>query len=277
MPRHSREMRSPVMISGISFGQFIPGKSLLHRLDPRTKIICVIAVALAIVYVVKWYQFAALAGFVFTALLLTGIPVRIYLRSLYSIWLLLAVTFCLQALLTPGEVLFGLGALTVTREGLAAGGQIFLRLAMLALIAFLLTLTTSPVSLTAGLESILAPLKRVGVPTHELAMMMTIAMRFVPILLTVADKVVKAQKSRGAGFGSGKIGERVRGLLPLFVPLFAGALRSAEELAVAMEARCYRGGANRTRMKSLVLQWPDYVSLGITCAVLAALAGLQYL
>lgn len=265
------------MISGVAFGQYIPGKSLLHQLDPRTKIACVIATAIAIVYVVQWYGFAMLAGFVFTALLLTGIPAKVYLRSLYSIWLLLAVTFFLQALLTPGEVIFGLGALTVTREGLAAGGQIFFRLALLALIAFLLTLTTSPVSLTAGLESMLAPLKRVGAPTHELAMMMTIAMRFVPILLTVAEKVVKAQKSRGAGFGSGKIVERVKGLLPLFVPLFAGALRSAEELAVAMEARCYRGGANRTRMNSLVLQLPDYAALGVTFTVLAAAVGLKYI
>jgi len=264
------------MISSITFGQFIPGNSLLHRLDPRTKVICVIATAIAVVSIVKWYEFAILAVFIFLSMILSRIPARIFFRGLFSIWLLLVVTFSLQALLTPGEVLFGLGALKITREGLAAGCQIFLRLALLILIAFLLTLTTSPISLTAGLESILAPLKRAGVPTHELAMMMTIALRFVPTLLTEAEKVIKAQQSRGAGLGSGEVVERVKGLLPLFVPLFAGALRRAEELAVAMEARCYRGGANRTRMNSLVLELPDYVTLGITFAVLAMSVWLRF-
>jgi len=265
------------MISGKTIGQFIPGNSLLHRLDPRTKVICVIATAIAVVSIAKWYEFVVLAAFVLVSVILTRIPAKIFIKGLFSLWLLLIVTFCLQALLTPGEVVFGLGALKITREGLAAGGQIFLRLALLILIAILLTLTTSPLSLTAGLESILAPLKRVGVPTHELAMMMTIALRFVPTLLTEAEKVIKAQQSRGAGFGSGGgVAGRVKGLLPLFVPLFAGALRGAEELAVAMEARCYQGGANRTRMKSLVLELQDYVALSITFAVLAVLVLLRF-
>ncbi|MDF9407573.1 energy-coupling factor transporter transmembrane protein EcfT [Pelotomaculum isophthalicicum JI] len=264
------------MINVVTIGQFVPGDSLLHRLDPRTKIICVIATAIAVFVVVKWYEFVLLSGFVFLSMILTGIPARLFLKGLFSIWLLLVVTFLLQALLTPGEVLFGLGFLKVTREGLMGGGQIFVRLALLILIAFLLTLTTSPVNLTAGLESILAPLKRVGVPTHELAMMMTIALRFVPTLLNEADKVTKAQRSRGAGFSSGGTMSRVKGLLPLFVPLIAGALRSAEELAVAMESRCYRGGANRTRMKSMALGVPDYVTMSITFAVLALSVWLRY-
>ncbi|OPY61455.1 MAG: Energy-coupling factor transporter transmembrane protein EcfT [Pelotomaculum sp. PtaU1.Bin065] len=260
----------------VTIGQFVPGDSLLHRLDPRTKVVCVIATAIAVFIIASWYEFALLTGFVFLSMILTGISAKIFFRGLLSIWLLLAVTFFLQALLTPGEVWFGLGFLKVTKEGLAGGGQIFLRLVLLILIAFLLTLTTSPVNLTAGLESILAPLRRVGVPTHELAMMMTIALRFVPTLLNEADKIAKAQRSRGAGFGSGGAMDRVKGLLPLFVPLFAGALRSAEELAVAMEARCYRGGANRTRMHSLTLKPEDYMTLLITFAILAITVWLRY-
>lgn len=264
------------MVNTITVGQFVPGNSLLHRLDPRTKVVCVIATAIAIVLVAQWYGFVLLTGFVLLSILLTRVPARIFFRGLLSIWLLLIITFSLQAFLTPGEVLWELGFLKITKEGLAGGGQIFLRLALLVLIAFLLTLTTSPLNLTAGLESIMSPLKRCGAPTHELAMMMTIALRFVPTLLAEADKVAKAQKSRGAGFSSGSLLNRVKGLLPLFVPLFAGALRNAEELAVAMEARCYRGGANRTRMRSLALTKLDYAALFITFLMLVITVWLRY-
>lgn len=263
------------MVNTITVGQFVPGNSLLHRLDPRTKVVCVIATAIAIVLVAQWYGFVLLTGFVLLSILLTRVPARIFFRGLLSIWLLLIITFSLQAFFTPGEVLWELGFLKITKEGLAGGGQIFLRLALLVLIAFLLTLTTSPLNLTAGLESILSPLKRCGAPTHELAMMMTIALRFVPTLLAEADKVAKAQKSRGAGFSSGSLLNRVKGLLPLFVPLFAGALRNAEELAVAMEARCYRGGANRTRMRSLALTKLDYAALFITFVMLVITVWLR--
>lgn len=265
------------MIGGITMGQFIPGESLLHRLDPRTKVVCVIISALAVFAVQQWFTFALLAGFVFLTMLLTGIPLRIFFRSLRTIWILLTITFLVQTFFTPGEPLFSIGFLSVSREGLSAGMQIFIRLSLLVLIAFLLTLTTSPLNLTAGLENILSPLKRIGVPAHELAMIMTIAMRFVPILLAEADKVLKAQRSRGTSFSSGGLLTRAKGLLPLFVPLFAGALRSADELAVAMEARCYRGGANRTRMNSLMLGRLDYLALFFTLALFATTVGLRYI
>lgn len=257
------------MLSGITIGQFIPGESLLHLLDPRTKVLGVLAGAVSVLAAADWRGFALAAGLTLAALLLSKLPARTFLGGLRSLWVLLAITFLIQLLLTPGEALLALGPLQITREGLAAGVQIFLRLALLILLASLLTLTTSPITLTAGLERILSPLQRVGVPAHELAMMMTIALRFVPTLLQEADTVLKAQRSRGAGStGRGPAGW-ARNLLPLFVPLFAGALRRAEDLAVAMEARCYRGGANRTRMKGFQFAPRDYAATALTLAVLA--------
>ncbi|OPY59713.1 MAG: Energy-coupling factor transporter transmembrane protein EcfT [Pelotomaculum sp. PtaU1.Bin035] len=265
------------MLSDITFGRYIPGNSLLHRLDPRTKVICALAAAVAVIIAVNWYGFILLAGFAFISVALSGLSSKTCLSGLRSLWVLLAITFFAQVLLTPGEVLLGHGALKVSREGLEAGSRIFMQLALLIMFASLLTFTTSPVNLTAGIESILSPLKRVGVPAHELAMMVTIALRFVPTLLAEAEIIMKAQRSRGARFGSGGALERVKSLLPLFVPLFAGALRRADELATAMEARCYRGGAGRTRMNSFVLDLPDYVAIGVSIAVLAGSAVLRIL
>lgn len=265
------------MLSGITFGQFLPGDSLLHRLDPRTKVVGVIAAAMAVLSATNWQGFALAVGLTLAAMVLSGLPGRIFLSGLRALWVLLAITFLVQILLTPGEVLFGWGPLKVSREGLEAGSQIFLRLALLILIASLLTLTTSPINLTAGLESILSPLKPLGVPAHELAMMMTIALRFVPTLLLEAEIIIKAQRSRGAGFATGGPVGWARSMLPLFVPLFAGALRRAEELATAMEARCYRGGANRTRMRELKFGRPDYAALGVTLAVLVGATTLRFL
>jgi len=261
------------MLSGVTFGQFIPGDSLLHRLDPRTKVAGVLFAAVSVLAASEWRGFILAAGLTVAAAL-SGLSVRIFLGGLRALWFLLALSFLIQLLLTPGEILLSLGPLKVTREGLEAGGLIFLRLALLILVASLLTLTTSPVNLTAGLEKILSPLGRLGLPAHELAMMMTIALRFIPILLEEAEILVKAQRSRGAG--SGRAPARwIKFLLALFVPLFAGALRRAEDLAVAMEARCYRGGAGRTRMMVLKLGASDYAVLGVTVVVLAGILALR--
>lgn len=264
------------MLSGITFGQFIPGDSLLHRLDPRTKVVGVLGAAMCVLTATNWQGFVLAAGLTLGAIALSRLPAGIFLGGLRSLWVLLAITFLIQVLLTPGEILIGYGPLKISREGLEAGGQIFLRLALLILIASLLTLTTSPINLTAGLESILSPLRRLGVPAHELAMMMTIALRFVPTLLQEAEVLVKAQRSRGAGFAAGGPAGWARSLLPLFVPLFAGALRRAEDLATAMEARCYRGGANRTRMRGLKFGRPDYAAVGVTLVVLAGTVAVRF-
>lgn len=265
------------MLGGITFGQFIPGDSLLHQLDPRTKIVCVLAAAVTIIASSNWQGFALATGFTFTALVLSRMPVKIFLGGLRSLWVLLAITFFIQVLFTPGDVLAVLGPLKISREGLEAGSKIFWRLALLILIASLLTLTTPPIKLTAGLESMLSPLKRLGVPAHELAMMITIALRFIPTLLQEAEVVIKAQRSRGAGFSAGGPARWAGSLLPLFVPLFAGALRRADDMAVAMEARCYCGGANRTRMSALKLAGSDLAVMSITLVVLAGTIALRFL
>jgi len=265
------------MFGGIALGQFIPGDSLLHRLDPRTKVMVVLAAAASILASADWQGLALATGFTFTALALSGMPAKIFLRGLRSLWVLLAIAFLIQTLFTPGDVLAALGPLKISREGLAGGSIIFLRLALLILIASLLTLTTPPIKLTAGLESMLLPLKRLGVPAHELALMMTIALRFIPILLQEAEMVLKAQRARGAGFSAGNPAKWAAGLLPLFVPLFAGALRRADDMAVAMEARCYRGGANRTRMSSLEYGGNDLVVIVVTLVMLAGTVVLRFL
>lgn len=264
------------MFGGVTFGQFIPKDSLLHRLDPRAKTACLLAAVLSVLAASGWPGMAAVLGLTMAAAALSGLKARFFLGALRSLRVLLAVAFLAQALLTPGEALFGLGPLKVTREGLAAGADIFLRLSLLILLASLLTYTTSPIRLAAGLESLMSPFRRVGLPAHELAMMMTIAMRFVPTLLQEAEVIIKAQRSRGAGFAarSGPAGWAA-GMLPLFVPLFAGALRRAEDLAVAMEARCYRGGANRTRMMELKLSRADFAALAVSLTVLAAVIYLR--
>ncbi len=264
------------MLSGISLGQYIPGDSLLHRLDPRTKVIGVLAAAVSILAFANWQGFLLAALLTLTALLVSKLPPGIILGSLKSLWLLLVITFLLQAFLTPGTLLAVLGPLKISREGMFAAVEIVLRLALLILIAFLPTLTTPPIKLTAGLESIISPLRRLGVPAHELAMMMTLALRFIPTLLQEAEVVISAQRSRGAGFTTGSPARWARSLLPLFVPLFAGALRRADDLAVAMESRCYRGGANRTRMNALKFSAADYVVIGVTMAVLAGVIALRF-
>ncbi|MDD4237569.1 MAG: energy-coupling factor transporter transmembrane component T [Desulfotomaculaceae bacterium] len=256
------------MFSSLTMGQYIPGESLLHRLDPRTKVVCVLVVGVAVLVALGWAGFVPAVLITIAAIALSGFSPRLIIRGLRPLWLILTVTFLLQLLLTPGEVLLELGPLHISWEGLEAGSQLFLRLGLLIFLASLLTQTTTPVSLTAGLESLLAPLTRVGVPAHELSMMMTIALSFIPTLMQEADILVKAQRSRGAGLAGGPAGW-IKNMIPLLVPLFAGAMRRADDLAIAMEARCYRGGANRTRIRSLRFGPADYVSVAVCLAALA--------
>lgn len=263
------------MFKDLTIGQYLPGKSAVHRLDPRTKILSSLAFVVIIFAARDWRGYAALTAFTVVALAFSSIPFRFILRGLRPIIFILGLTLILQVFLTPGQPLFKIGPLTATREGLTQGLYLAYRLVLLMVVTSLMTLTTSPIALTDGMEKLLNPFRRIGVPAHELAMMMTIALRFIPTLLEETDKIMKAQMARGADFESGNIMARARSLVPLLVPLFVSAFRRADELATAMEARCYRGGEKRTRMKELRLTSLDLAAGALSAAFFAGVIWLR--
>lgn len=245
------------MLSDITLGQYFPGKSFIHKLDPRTKILCVITYITIIFCIKSFLGYAVL--FLFTALVVAAsrIPLGFVLKGLKPIIMFVAITAIFNLFLTDGKILWQWGFLKITNEGLIAAIYMILRLFFLVLGTSLLTLTTSPIALTDGIERLLSPLKKIGVPAHEFAMMMTIALRFVPTLLEETDKIIKAQTARGADFESGSIVNRAKAMIPILIPLFISAFRRADDLAVAMECRCYRGGENRTRLRELKTTYRD--------------------
>ncbi len=263
------------MLTDITIGQFFPGTSALHRMDPRTKLLLLLVLMASIFVFDTPGGYAVLTGGTFLLVTFSGVPMSMYFRSLRPLWWILVFTFLIHLCATPGEVFFHIWIFDMTKEGLTRGFFLCLRLMLLILFSSLLTFTTSPLSLTDGMERLLRPLKVVGVPAHELAMMMTIALRFVPTLIEEMDTIMKAQQSRGADFSSGNVVKRMRHLVPILVPLFISSFRRADELAVAMEARCYRGGEGRTRMKELCIGGIDYAAVSITVLVLAALGAMK--
>jgi len=254
----------------VSIGQYIPRDSPVHRLDPRTKIAAVTVMMVAIFIVPDFFGYALLALFLLGVVLASRIPMGYVLRALRPILFLLILTVILNVFFSGiqgGTVLFRLGPLVVTREALLRAMFIGSRLIGLVIVTSLLTYTTSPVELTDGLERLLRPFRRIGVPAHELAMMMTIALRFIPTLLQETEKIMKAQMARGAEFDRGGILRRARAMVPILVPLFVSAFRRADELALAMEARCYRGGEGRTRLRQLRFAPRDGAAILLTLAV----------
>jgi len=249
------------MIKDITIGQYFPGDTFIHRLDPRIKIIITALFITSLFFINKFYPYLFIIGFIVLAVNMSKVPFKYILKGLRPLMVLILITFFINIFMTKGEVLFELGPLAVTKEGLRQAVFMALRLIFLITGTSLLTLTTSPISLTDGIEKLLSPFKKVGLPAHELAMMMTIALRFIPTLLEETDKIMKAQMARGADFESGNIIRRAKNLVPLLVPLFINAFRRADELAIAMEARCYRGGDNRTRLNELVLSRRDVATL----------------
>lgn len=251
------------MLRDITLGQYYPGESWIHRLDPRVKIIG------TFVYLISLFLVQDFWGFLFAVICLagciavSGVPLRFIVRGLKPIFFIILFTFAINMFMTRGTILFQLGFLTVTREGFYNALFMAARLVLLIIGSSLLTLTTKPINLTDGVERLLKPLRRFGVPAHELAMMMTIALRFIPTLLEETDKIMKAQMARGADFESGNIFQRAKSLIPLLVPLFISAFRIATDLAMAMEARCYRGGDQRTRMNGMALAWRDGAAAGL--------------
>ncbi len=250
------------MLKNITLGQYFPGKSIIHRLDPRTKILIIVAL-IALVFLIKsFYGYLFLLLLVVCTIWLSKINALVVLKSLKSIWFLITFTFLLNIfILNEGEILFQWWILKVTQGGLMRAIFLALRLVFLILFTTLLTLTTSPIAFTDGLERLLAPLKLIKFPVHELALMMTIALKFIPVLVEETDKIMNAQAARGADFVAGNIFKRIYGMIPILIPLFVCAFRRADELAQAMESRCYTGSVGRTRLKQLKYSKNDYLAL----------------
>lgn len=250
------------MLRDITIGQYYPTDSWIHKLDPRVKIVSTFIFIIALFIANRYIGYGFTLLFLGLVILLSKVPIRYMLKGLKAIFIIILITVALNIFMTPGEnVLWAYKGIRITGEGLYTAGLMAIRLIFLIIGSSILTLTTSPIQLTDGIENLLSPFKKIGIPAHEIAMMMTIALRFIPILLEETDKIMKAQMARGADFESGGIIKRAKSLIPLLVPLFISAFRRADELAMAMEARCYRGGENRTRMKQLIIEGCDYVAL----------------
>lgn len=263
------------MLSDITIGQYFPGNSILHRLDPRTKVVLLFFYLVLIFLCKSGISYGVMTALTAALMLLSKVPMRMMLRSLKPLWWIILFTFVVHIFSTPGEELCKVAFLSVTAEGIVEGFYICLRLVLLICLSSLLTFTTSPLKLTDAMEALLSPGKRVGVPAHELAMMMTIALRFVPTLIQETDRIMKAQQSRGADFMTGSIMKRMQSFVPVLVPLFLSAFRRADDLAMAMEARCYRGGEGRTQMKALKITSIDYVAWGFSILLIAAVLALR--
>ena len=261
------------MLKDITLGQYFPGKSAVHRLDPRVKLVLTVAFIVVLFLCKGALSYGILGLLVLTAVWVSKISFKLIFKGVRPILILLIFTTIFNIFYTTsGTVLLHWGFLTITTGGLITALYMIIRIVLLIIGTFvMLTYTTSPIALTDGIESVLSPLKKIRVPVHELAMMMTIALRFIPTLTEETDKIISAQKSRGADFDSGNLLRRAKALIPVLVPLFVSAFRRAEELAVAMECRCYRGDVGRTRLRVLKTGRVDYITLGL-CVIVFGLA-----
>ena len=253
----------------ITLGQYYPSDSVLHRLDPRLKIVSLIAYIVLTFCTFNYFALGIVAAMVIAIVLLSSVPLKMYLKSLKVIIIIVVITSVLNLFYGQGEPIFQWGIIKVTWDGIHNAIFVCTRIICLILFCSALTFTTSPNDLTDALERLMKPLKVFHIKVHEIAMMMTIALRFVPTLLEETDKIMAAQKARGADMESGGLVSRARALIPVLVPLFVSSFRRAYELAVAMECRCYQGGEGRTRMKQLKLGKRDYISIAISLLVIA--------
>lgn len=252
------------MFKDITIGQYYPTGSYVHELDPRTKILATLALIVGLFIINTFVPYIYIVAFILGVVYVSKVPLGYVLKGLKPLRVLILFTFIINVFMSQGDIIWSIGPLNATREGIYKALFMAIRLILLVVGTSILTLTTSPISLTDGIEQLLNPMKKIGVPAHELAMMMTIALRFIPTLLEETEKIMKAQMARGADFESGNVISRAKGLVPLLVPLFISAFRRADELAMAMEARCYRGGDNRTRMKVLKIGKGDYIAISFT-------------
>ena len=248
------------MIRDITIGQYYPANSLIHRLDPRVKLLGTIVFVVTVFFVNDLVGLILATAALAAVIGLSKVPLKYMLKGLKAIFILMLFTVLLNIFLTPGTELVRFGIFKVTKEGLVLAGKTAIRLIYLIVGSTIMTLTTTPNHLTDGLEKALGPLKKIHFPVHELAMTMSIALRFIPILMEETDKIMKAQQVRCADFESGNLIQRIKSLIPILVPLFISAIRRANDLAMAMEARCYHGGVGRTKMKPLVYARRDYLA-----------------
>ena len=240
------------MLKDITLGQFFPGNSFIHRLDPRTKLVMLVVYIVALFVATSWISYAVMLAFLVGCILISKIPGKSIVRGMKPMVVILIFTAVLNIFMTAGETVWvQFWFIKITKEGVIRAFFMVVRILMLVTGTFLLTYTTSPIALTDGLESLLSPLKKIKLPVHELSMMMCIALRFIPTLIEETDKIMSAQKARGADFENGSLIDRVKALVPILIPLFVSAFRRADELATAMECRCYHGGEGRTKMKLL--------------------------
>ena len=263
------------MLKDITLGQYFPGNTVIRRLDPRTKIWMVIFYIVAL-FTAKWFvSYAVMLVFLIVAVRISKVAVSTILRGMKPLIIIIILTGLLNIFYTQGEPLVKVWIFTITKEGILNAFFMIIRILMLVTGTFLLTYTTSPIALTDALEIMLSPLKKIKVPVHELSMMMCIALRFIPTLIEETDKIISAQKARGADFETGSLIRRAKALIPILVPLFISAFRRADELAVAMECRCYHGGEGRTRMKQLRYGWQDGVTLAIGLLMIVVVVVLR--
>lgn len=265
------------MIRDITIGQYFPGESSLHRADPRIKIILTLLFMVLIFLVNTFFGYLLVALFTTLIIVISGIPFKYTLKGLKPVIIIILFAAAINIFTVPGRTIFEYGFIHPTYEGVIEAFKITFRLILLISGASLLTLTTTPILLTDGMEKLMEPMKKVGVPTHEIAMMMSIALRFIPTLLEETEKIIKAQSARGADFDTGNIMQRAKSFIPVLVPLFVSAFRRADELATAMEARCYRGSEGRTRMKQLRLSKVDLKVSAVMIVFSAAVLYLQYI
>ena len=260
-------------LKDITLGQYFPGGSPVHRLDPRAKLVALIVYIVAL-FLAEWFvTYAIMLATLIAVVAVARIKAKALLRGMKPLIFLLVFTAILNALYTPGEALVSFWIITITKEGILHAFFMVVRILMLVSCTFLLTYTTSPLALTDGLEHLLSPLKKLKVPVHELAMMMSIALRFIPTLIEETDKIMSAQRARGADFETGSLIQRAKAMIPLLVPLFISAFRRADELAVAMECRCYHGGEGRTRLRQLKYQSIDHMAIALF-VIVTVLVGL---
>lgn len=264
------------MIRDITIGQYYPSNSKLHRLDPRVKIMC------TLIYLISLFLFQNIGGYIIatvflaTVIRISKVPFKFIVKGLKAVVMLLMITVLFNLFLTrTGTVIFSFWVLKVTDEGLRTAVFMTIRLIYLILGSSLMTFTTTPNALTDGIEKLLWPLRKIKLPVHEIAMMMSIALRFIPILLEETDKIMKAQLARGADLESGNIIQKAKAMIPILVPLFVSAFRRANDLAMAMEARCYRGGEGRTKMKPLVYERKDYIAYVIAILYVVIAVGID--